>query len=426
LSAQYRLAINIADDKMRRAYGPRQVRATTFKGLDMGSKRTYDLVVFGATGFTGELTAEYLARSAPKDCSWALAGRNHAKLEAVRDRLTAINPSCAGLPLLIAEVTDPMSLRAVAQSTRVVITTVGPFLKYGEPLVAACADAGTDYVDITGEPEFVDLMYNRHHASAERSGARLVHACGFDSIPHDLGAYFTVRQLPSDMPMSVEGVVRAGGTPSGATFQTAITAMSRPLGMLRAARTRAQLEQKPAERSANAVHGLPRRSDGQWLVPLPTLDAQIVARSARALSVYGPRFCYRHYAGVHRLPVVVASAVGLASLFMLAQVPPARRLLLARMQPGTGPSPEKRAASWFQVRFTGKAGNRTVVTQVSGGDPGYEETGKMLAESALCLAFDDLPPTAGQVTTAQAMGDALIDRLVKAGIAFDVVSDTAA
>src|SRR3954451_4274563 len=161
----------------------------------------HDVVVFGATGYTGALTAEYLAANAPDTTRWALAGRNRGKLEALRERLGA------DVPLLHADVTDPDSLRAVAEATRVVITTVGPYVTYGEPLVAACAAAGTDYCDLTGEPEFVDRMYVAHHAQAVQTGARLVHACGFDSIPHDLGAQFTVQQLPEGVPLELRGFV---------------------------------------------------------------------------------------------------------------------------------------------------------------------------------------------------------------------------
>jgi short subunit dehydrogenase-like uncharacterized protein len=142
--------------------------------------RDFDIVLFGATGFTGELTATYLAEHAPADCRWALAGRNSAKLEEVRTRLARLNPACADLVLLHADASDPQSLKAVAESTKVVITTVGPYLLYGEALVAACADAGTDYVDLTGEPEFVDRMYLSYNARAVETGARIVHACGFD------------------------------------------------------------------------------------------------------------------------------------------------------------------------------------------------------------------------------------------------------
>ncbi|RYE79395.1 MAG: saccharopine dehydrogenase, partial [Myxococcales bacterium] len=168
---------------------------------DQAQDRPFDIVVFGATGFTGALTAEYLAEHAPPECRWALAGRNRDKLADVRGRLARIDPKLADLELLHADATDPDSLAEVARSTRVVITTVGPYIHHGAPLVRACAEAGTDYVDLTGEPEFVDTMYVEHHATAVASGARIVHACGFDSIPHDLGAWFTVQQLPGKEPI---------------------------------------------------------------------------------------------------------------------------------------------------------------------------------------------------------------------------------
>ncbi|MBV8954267.1 MAG: saccharopine dehydrogenase NADP-binding domain-containing protein, partial [Solirubrobacterales bacterium] len=156
------------------------------------AEREYDIVVFGATGFTGALTAEYLAAHALQSSRLALAGRNRNKLEQVRARLAASAPGAGDLPLLSADVNDPSSLRAVAEASKVVITTVGPYIRYGEPLVAACAAAGTDYVDLTGEPEFVDRMWLGYHRQAQQSGARLVHSCGFDSIPYDLGALFSV------------------------------------------------------------------------------------------------------------------------------------------------------------------------------------------------------------------------------------------
>ncbi|WFE41686.1 saccharopine dehydrogenase NADP-binding domain-containing protein [Micromonospora sp. WMMD998] len=386
----------------------------------MPTDRTYDLVLFGATGFTGGLTAEYLARHAPDRLRWALAGRNPAKLAAVRDRLAAIDPGLAELPLLTADVTDAASLRAVADSARVVATTVGPYVHHGEPLVAACAAAGTDYLDITGEPEFVDLMYVRHHAEAVRTGARLVHACGFDSIPHDLGVWYTVTQLPTDGPVTVDGYVRAGGRFSAGTYHSALTAFSRTGETSRAAKARRAVEPRPDGRRVRAVPGKVGRIPefGQWAVPLPTIDPQVVRRSAAARPEYGPDFRYRHFAALKRLPTVLVAGVGLAGVMGLVKLPPTRRWLLGRLASGQGPSAEQRAKSWFRVRFVGAGGGRRVVTEVAGGDPGYDETAKMLAESALCLAFDDLPETAGQLTPVAAMGDALLDRLVRAGITF--------
>ncbi|QGN47443.1 saccharopine dehydrogenase family protein [Micromonospora sp. WMMD558] len=386
----------------------------------MREDRTYDLVLFGATGFTGGLTAEYLARHAPAGLRWALAGRNPTKLAAVRERLAAIDPELAALPLLTADVTDPGSLRAVAESARVVATTVGPYVHHGEPLVAACARAGTDYLDITGEPEFVDLMYVRHHAEAVRTGARLVHTCGFDSIPYDLGVWFTLKHLPAGVPVTVDGFVRAGGRPSAGTYHSALTAFSRTGEMSRAAKARRAVEPRPEGRRVRAVPGRIARSPElrMWTVPLPTIDPQVVRRSAAARPEYGPDFRYRHFAAVKRLPTVLAGVAGLGALVGLVQVPPTRRWLLGRLSSGQGPSPEQRARSWFRVRFLAEGGGRRVQTEVSGGDPGYDETAKMLAESALCLALDDLPRTSGQVTPVTAMADPLLTRLQNAGITF--------
>jgi len=386
--------------------------------------RELDLVLFGATGFTGGLTADYLARHAPEGCLWALAGRNQAKLERVRDRLAAVDGGLADLPLLRADVTDEASLAEVAQRARVVATTVGPYLEHGEPLVAACAAAGTDYVDLTGEPEFVDRMYVGYHDQAVRTGARLVHACGFDSIPHDLGAMFTVQQLPEGVPLTVRGLVRSNATFSGGTFASALTALSRGTHMKRAAAERRKAEPRPAGRRVRSSARPPHfdKQAGFWLVPLPTIDPLVVRRSAAALDRYGPDFTYSHYAAVKRLPVVVGGLAFVGAVGLAAQVPPLRRALMSRVPQGEGPSEERRARSYFSVRFIGEGGGRTVSTEVRGGDPGYDETAKMLAESALSLAFDDNPPTAGQVTTATAMGQNLLDRLVRAGLTFRVVS----
>ncbi|MDX2827687.1 saccharopine dehydrogenase [Streptomyces ipomoeae] len=382
--------------------------------------RAYDIVLFGATGFVGELTAEYLAAHAPEGLRWAIAGRSEEKLRALRERL----PGGAEIDVLRADVSDPESLRELALHARVVATTVGPYITYGEELVAACADAGTDYLDLTGEPEFVDLTFVRHDARARETGARLVHAAGFDSIPHDLGVYFTVRQLPEDVPITVDGFVRASGMFSGGTFNSALTGFSRTRQTLAAAQDRKRHEPRTVGRRAHAPVSAPRfaKEVGAWAIPLPTIDAQVVQRSARALHRYGPDFRYRHYAAVRTLPFAVGGVAFVGALFAAAQVPPARRWLGDRLKPGEGPSAEKRAKSWFSVRFVGEGGGRRVFTEVAGGDPGYGETAKMFAESALCLAFDDLPATAGQVTTAVAMGDALIERLRAAGITFRVAA----
>src|SRR6478752_3652952 len=192
---------------------------------DSRPDRDLDLVLFGATGFTGGLTADYLADAAPAGLRWAIAGRNADKLEAVRRRLAEAGAD--DVEVLVADATDAAALSDIARRARVVATTIGPYLEHGGPLVAACAVAGTDYLDLTGEPEFVDRMYLAHHETAFASGARIVHAAGFDSISHDLGAYFTVRELAATGPVTMRGVVRAGGMFSGGTFHSALGQISR-------------------------------------------------------------------------------------------------------------------------------------------------------------------------------------------------------
>jgi saccharopine dehydrogenase (NAD+, L-glutamate forming) len=384
---------------------------------DRHPDREFDLVLFGATGFTGGLTADYLAAHAPDGLRWAIAGRNAEKLEAVRRRLGA------EVEVLVADATDSAALADVARRTRVVVTTIGPYLEHGGPLVAACAEAGTDYLDLTGEPEFVDRTYLEHHQTALRTGARLVHACGFDSIPHDLGAYFTVQQLPSDQPITLRGVVRSGGTFSGGTFHSALDQFSRARQMRATYAARRRAEVRPEGRSSRAVGGKPHRDPvlGYWLLPLPTIDPIIVARSGAALTAYGPKFRYSHWAGTKTLRYAAGGAAAVGALSIASQVKPLREILKSRVPQGSGPDEAKREKSWFTVDFVGEAGGQTVHTRVSGGDPGYTETAKMLSEAALCLALDDNPETAGQVTPAQAMGDALLARLQKAGIRFENV-----
>ena len=384
---------------------------------------TFDLVLFGATGFTGGLTADYLAAHAPAGLRWAIAGRNADKLEDVRRRLAA--DGGADVEVLVADATDPAALADVARRARVVVTTIGPYLEHGGPLVAACAEAGTDYLDLTGEPEFVDQTYLAHHQTAVRTGARLVHACGFDSIPHDLGAYFTVQQLPSDQPITLRGVVRSAGTFSGGTFHSALNQFARARDMRTTYAARRRAEGRPADgRSSRSVGGKPHRDPvlGYWLLPLPTIDPIVVARSGAALPAYGPKFRYSHWAGTKTLRYAAGGAAAVGALTVAAQVRPLRDFLKGKVPQGSGPDEAKREKSWFTVDFVGEAGGTTVRTRVSGGDPGYTETAKMLSEAALCLALDDNPDTSGQVTPAQAMGDALLARLQAAGIRFETVA----
>lgn len=401
------------------------------------SDRTYDVIVFGATGYTGRLVAEYLAtkgkdtaagEAAPRPIRWAIAGRNAGRLAEVKAAMEAIDPACAAVGVVEATSEDAASLERMASQARVVITTVGPYATRGEPLVEACIRAGTDYADLTGEPEFVDRLLERHHEAARARGVRIVTCCGFDSVPHDLGVLFTVTKLPAGEPITVEGVVRAHGSFSGGTWQSLLEVVAQTRRKKRGAGKSAEKDAAAQERGARRVRGLKARIRYEkalraWVCPMPSIDPQIVLRSARELDVYGPDFQYGHYVQVKSGLQLVIGIAGFGAVVALAKAGPTRELLRKVRSPGEGPSPEVRARSWFQVTFEGKSASRRVVTRVSGGDPGYSETAKMVAESALCMAFDGarLPARAGVLTPAVAMGERLIERLQAAGIRFELL-----
>ncbi|MFP5441439.1 MAG: saccharopine dehydrogenase family protein [Gammaproteobacteria bacterium] len=392
------------------------------------ANRPYDVVLFGATGFTGGLVAEYLARASTRESfRWAVAGRSPEKLDEVRRRIAAIAPE-AKVGSLIADVDDRDALAAMAGSTAVLITTVGPYLRYGNDVLAACVEAGTHYVDLTGEPGFVDRSRKLYDDIARQRGLRIVHCCGFDSIPHDLGALFAVDALRerigedafNEADITVRGFVEASGTFSGGTWNSAIEQFSRG---------RQYLKERPKlDRDAvRTVRGERARlyydrALRRWACPLPTIDPQVVLQSARLRADYGATFRYGHYLLSDHLLPIIGGAVGIGTVMALAQFKPTADLLRKVRQGGEGPSAEKRAASWFRVLFIAGDGKHEVTCEVSGGDPGYDETAKMLAESALAIALDaDLPPHCGVVTPAAGIGHTLIRRLQVAGIRFSVV-----
>ena len=391
----------------------------------MPDDRPFDITLFGASSFVGVLTAQYLAGAKP-GLRWALAGRNRDKLDAVVRDLPASTPAPQ---LLIANVDDAGSMRALAQSARVVLTTVGPYTHYGEPLVAACAELGTDYVDLTGEPEFFKRMIARYHGTAARSGARILHACGFDSIPHDLGALFTLQALrerlsPAERdstPITIEGFVRTRAKISGGTWQSALQVLSETSSL--PSSQPVQVDGRSVGRVPPRIH---RRAElGQWALPAPTIDPDVVCHSASLLAEYGPQFRYGHYITFKNPAQIGAFLMGAGTVIALSKVGPTRALLSKLNPPGRGPSQEERDQSFFRVTFFGKAAGQRVQCRVSGGDPGYSETAKMMAETGLCLAFDRerTRACAGVLTPAFALGDVLTERLQRAGITFERMSD---
>lgn len=378
--------------------------------------RAFDIVVFGATGFTGRLVVARLAEIAPDTLRLAIAGRSAEKLAAVAAGVSR------EIGQIVADVSDPASLPAMSGQTRVLITTVGPYAKYGEPVVDACVATSTHYLDITGEPDFVADIQSRHHEAAQAAGVAVVSCCGFDSIPADLGAYYTASQLPPGAQKTIQGYVTVAGSFSGGTWASALNAMAelRQAAPSKGGDSARKKTKGPSYKPA--IHY--NEAIGGWGIPMPVIDPLVVKRSAKAMpEVYGPSFAYGHFLRRKKLHQVAGLIVGVGAVAGLAQFSLTRAALLSYRKSGEGPNEAERAKGYFRVDFIGEADSgETVRARVTGGDPGYTETSKMLSEAALLLITDpEIPNAMGVVTTAAAFGMKLIERLNNVGITFEVV-----
>ncbi|HSN57355.1 MAG TPA: enoyl-ACP reductase [Candidatus Sulfomarinibacteraceae bacterium] len=413
-----------------------------------GRSREHDVVLWGATGFTGSLVAEALVeRLADTGVRLALGGRRRGGLEALRGRLAGIDPAAAELPLVVADSHDRPSLDALAASADVVCTTVGPYAKHGHELVAACVDRATDYCDLTGEVPFVRDMIDRHHEAAQEVGARIVHCCGFDSVPSDLGVLMLQEAALERHGRPLDDITFVLGGSRGGVSGGTVASMLNVVEEARASRELRRLLADPyALNPEGERHGpdgpdlmRPRFDDGiqRWTGPfvMASVNTRVVRRS-NALQGwrYGRAFRYREVTGfrpgLRGAVAATALTAGLGALMGALGWGPTRSLLERTVlpSPGEGPSAETRERGYFsitlhsrgpdhedrEVRLTGKVrGDR---------DPGYGATAVMLAESALCLALDggELPSGGGVLTPAAAMGMRLVERLRQAGMVFEV------
>ncbi len=389
------------------------------------SDRDYDIVVFGASGFVGKLTAEYLLG---KPRRWAIAGRN-------RDKLAALGISA---PIEVVDAMDRAACDRIARRAKVVCTTVGPYAKYGSALVAACAEAGTHYCDLTGEVPWMREMIDAHHARARETGARIVHTCGFDSIPSDLGTWATQQEFIhrfGQPATRVTALFQMSGGVSGGTAASAFEiaeAMKDP-------EVRRLLRDPHALDPDRGAHANGRReSPIGWNRDLKMFTAPFVmadtnspvVRRGHALAGFpwGRDFEYREMTGVRGnargLATAIATTAVLGGLQAALKRPRLRAWLRTKApQPGEGPSAERRARGHWKVRFVAEHGDDKLVYVAAdpAGDPGYQSTAKMLGESALCLAYDDLKSPGGVLTPSFAMDGALVDRLRKIGLQFQPV-----
>jgi len=409
------------------------------------SDRPFDIVLFGATGFTGKLVAEYLAQQAKgRDVKWAIAGRNPVKLEAVRAELARADRALTDLPILTADSHDVDSLDKLVPQTKVVCTTVGPYSKYGFELARACAQQGTSYCDLTGEPPFVRRSADANDEEARANKARIVHCSGFDSIPSDLGAFLAREHAGEDLSWVKVFVGKMKGAVSGGTISSMFNIMELARSDREMRRllfdphgldpVRGKAAKDPFEDDQRGVRF--DRDIGRWTAPfvMATINTRVVRRSHAILKAenqkgYGPGFRYNECMSFASGPagLVAASAVvGGLGAFMAAASSHTVRALLERTvlpAPGEGPSREARDAGFFEMHILAKTeSGRKIRGRIAGDkDPGYGETAVMLGESAMCLAKDgaDLPARYGVLTPATAMGNPLVKRLRAAGMTLE-------
>ena len=404
--------------------------------------RAFDVVIWGASGFTGQLVVEYLARTygVGGDLHWAIAGRNRDKLEAVR-RSCLSSAHAESLPVLIADSGDPVSLSALVRQTRVICSTVGPYAKYGTPLVAACIDAGTHYCDLTGEVQWMARLIPEYQDAARASGARIVHTCGFDSVPFDMGNWY-LQQLMFERHGGYAGHVKArvGRTRGGASGGT----IASILNLLEEAREDPAVRRVVADPYALYPAGTPPGPDGpdqtgavfdpdfrQWTSPfiMAAINTRVVRRSNALLGFpWGEDFRYDEAVlSASRSRAVLSSLAGGIGLLTLALGPTRRLAQRFLPEPGEGPTRAQREAGFYEIYFRGidhKDRSRDTLIKVSGDlDPGYGSTARMLAEAAVCLARDELAAGGGFWTPASALGSNYFKRLAgNAGLSFEPVA----
>lgn len=401
--------------------------------------REFDVIVWGATGFTGQLVVEYLVETygVAGDLRWAIAGRNRGKLEAVRHTCVPASQRDA-LPIIVADSNDAASVADMVRRGRVMCTTVGPYAKYGTPLVAACVEAGTHYCDLTGEVQWMVRMISEYQQAAESSGARILHTCGFDSVPFDMGVWYAQQLMFERHGHYATQVKGRAGKAMGAFSGGTVASI---LNMLEEARENPAVMKDAANPYALYPAGVAPGRDGpdqrgpvydpdfgQWTSPfiMAAINTRVVRRSNALLGFpWGEDFRYDEATlNASRGKAILASAAGGLGMVSLALGPTRKILKRFLPEPGEGPSREQREAGFYEVFFLAidpSDRGKDVAIKVSGDlDPGYGSTSRMLGEAAACLALDDLPVGGGIWTPAAAMGGKYLDRLTqRAGLRFE-------
>ena len=390
--------------------------------------KKYEIIVYGATGFTGQICCKYL-RDNYTDLVWAMAGRNGDKLEEIKSNL---NLDC---DVVLADGADIEALSSLTSQTKVVLSTAGPFARYGSLLVQACVESGTHYTDITGENHWVRGLIDKHHSEAASKGVRIIPSCGYDSIPSDLGAFFTISQF--DKPVSrVDVYHEAQGGASGGTIETIFTmdGLSKEMRdpfVLNPQETVSE-EQRQKSKDGFVVEQVDGIEGWSGIGMMAVANTRVVRRSAALMEQnqksYGNNFTFGEHGLFSTKRMARLASYGSILAFLVIGTPLKYLVRPFLLKPGQGPSQETQDKGWFRATFVAHSedNERKICSMYGSGDPGYKSTAKMVCESAIALArSNDLPggrEYGGVLTSAVGLGNVLIDRLKAAEIEFKVIS----
>ena len=391
-------------------------------------EKKYEIIVYGATGFTGQICCKYL-RDNYSDLVWAIAGRNGDKLEQIKSDFSL---NC---DVVVADGGDIDSLRSLASQTKVVLSTAGPFARYGSLLVQACVENGAHYTDITGENHWVRGLIDKHHAEAASKGIRIIPSCGYDSIPSDIGALFTISQF--DKPVSrVDVYHQAQGGASGGTIETIFTmdGLSKEMRdpfVLNPGETVSE-EQREKSKDGFIIKQVDGIEGWSGIGMMAVANTRVVRRSAALMEQnqksYGTNFTFGEHGLFSTKGMARLASYGSIFAFIVIATPLKRLVRRFLLKPGQGPSQETQDQGWFRATFVAYSedNERKICSMFGSGDPGYKSTGKMVCESALALARSDNLPGGneygGVLTSAVGLGNVLIDRLKSAEIEFKVIN----
>ncbi len=375
------------------------------------NNKKYDIVIYGASGFTGQLICEYL--STHKDAfnlNWAIAGRDIPKLQLISDKFSLENKK---IDILYGDAFDKASLDNICNQSQLIISTVGPYSLYGEGLVDSCIENNTHYLDLTGEPYFAYKIKEKYAQKAIENEVMIIHSCGFESIPPDIAVYCAVNQL-NEPNSDVSYFIESNGNISGGTWASLINSLSSPQPIIDRRKSNSK---KKVRKKKIFFH----KEFKRWALFFPVIDKYIVKKTSKSFSHYGEDFSFSEYLlfkSWRRLAVIL---IGLFAISIMSKSKLIKKWLLSLRPSGSGPSRKEREGNWFVVKIVAKGKNSSVMTTIKGGDPGYGETSKFISEMALCILTQDnqLLKNKGILTPVQCTGDLLIDRLKNAGISID-------